>query len=95
MFSWFFHIGWYRVNANNGILNKKGLNRMNKFCAANEYTWLCDNCKGELNKITQSFNLIINELPDIYSSDDEYPCNFMYDNKLFCGGYTCINGIED
>jgi len=29
MFSWFFHIGWYRVNASNGIINK-GLNRMIK-----------------------------------------------------------------
>ena len=27
MFSWFFHIGWVRVNASNGIINK-GLNRM-------------------------------------------------------------------
>jgi len=29
MFSWFFHIGWYRDNASNGIINK-GLNRMKK-----------------------------------------------------------------
>ena len=29
MFSWFFHIGWYRVNASNGIINK-GLNRMKR-----------------------------------------------------------------
>ena len=92
MFSWFFHIGWYRVNASNGIINK-GLNRMNKFCAASEYTHLCPACISELKGLTHLFSEEL--LTDIQASDDEYPCNFMYDNKLFCGEYTCINGIKD
>ena len=47
MFSWFFHIGWFRNNASNGIVNKKGLNRMNK-----KTHWKCPQC----NSIIQGNN---------------------------------------
>ena len=64
---------------------------MNKFIPAEEYTWLCDKCISKLKETTYAFTNQVNDLTDIQSSDDEFPCNWMYDNKLFCGGYICIN----
>lgn len=63
-----------------------------EFIPANEYTWLCGKCRSTLANITIQFTSV--ELPDIDATNQEYPCDYMYDNCLFCGGYTCINGSE-
>ena len=64
---------------------------MNKFIPASEYIWLCDKCQNKLTQITQALESQVNDLSDIQLSDDELPCNWMYDNELFCGGWSCEN----
>ena len=63
-----------------------------EFIPAEEYTWLCDKCRQLLSTITIELSGI--ELPDIDATNQEYPCDYMYDHRLFCGQYTCINGSK-
>ena len=64
MFSWFFHIGWVRVNASNGIINK-GLNRMNDK-AISIYTWKA----SKLNQINPK--VVIKNMDDINRKEGDY-----------------------
>ena len=63
---------------------------MTEYIPVAEYTWLCDKDRAKLANITDLF--VGGNMPD--TLDEEAPCNFMYDNKLFCGGWTCITGEE-
>jgi hypothetical protein len=68
---------------------------MNKFIPAIEYTWLCEDCRNELVQLTNHFEQTWDTLTDLAMSNEEFPCDFMYDNRLFCGQYTCINGDKE
>jgi hypothetical protein len=64
-----------------------GLGNM-RFTNPKDYHWLCDECKEQLVRVTQMFEEDLMEDTD----DEEAPCNFMYDHKMFCGGHTCKRG---
>ncbi len=63
---------------------------MVKFVPGKEYTQLCDKCRKVIDEIWEVFNMGVMEDTD----DEEAPCNYVYDNALFCGGHECINTPE-
>ena len=73
MFSWFFHIGWYRDNASNGIINK-GLNRMNEK-TIELYTW-------KANKLNQIDPKVVIK-PMIHDNDYDPGVNSVNLARLF------------
>ena len=53
-----------------------------------DYPWLCDACKAQLDQLAELFN--DDFFPD--TDDNEAASMMMYDEQLYCGGDTCING---
>lgn len=60
-----------------------------KYLTGKNYHWLCERCRATVDSVV---SLVI-EGPD--TDDDEAPINFVYDNGLYCGGYTCVNRPEE
>ena len=59
-----------------------------KYLTGKDYPHLCPSCRAVIDMIVGTCS----ELPDEYASDEEGPCDFAYDQRLFCGGNECING---
>lgn len=64
------------------------------------YTWLCDDCREQLRVLTELFAHYIERMPESNSlrramlDNEEYPRDFMYDERLFCGGRCCAVHAE-
>lgn len=56
-----------------------------RFLDPKSYTHLCEACRSVLVTITHAFEEDL--LGD--TDDEEAPCNYMYDHRMFCGGFTC------
>lgn len=55
------------------------------FLTGRDYLELCGSCRSMIDSVVE----LVQEGPD--TNDDEAPCNYVYDNKLFCGGHYCAN----
>lgn len=58
---------------------------MIEYLDPDSYTHLCPACRQTLTAVTEMYRL--GDMPD--SDDEEAPCDFMYDQSLFCGGQRC------
>lgn len=58
-----------------------------EFLNSEHYPELCDKCKTLLDNIAMVYKE--GEMPD--TDDEEAPCNYLYDNSMFCGGRSCAN----
>lgn len=56
-----------------------------KYLTGKDYPDLCDRCQAAVNGAA----LIVAIGAD--TDDEEAPLNFVYDNGLYCGGYSCTN----
>jgi hypothetical protein len=56
-----------------------------EFLTGKDYPHLCEICQSQIDSIAS----IMEDLED--TDDEEFPCNFVYDNNLFCGGQECKN----
>jgi len=60
------------------------------YLTGKDYPWLCEECRATVDSVVE----LVEEYSDEYSSDDEAPCNFVYDHAMFCGGRECKNRPE-
>ena len=68
---------------------RKERSRIVKFIDPKSYDHLCEKCQSLLADVTQ----VMEEMgPD--TDNQEAPCDWMYDRRLFCGGHEC-NGEEE
>lgn len=62
------------------------------------YPWLCPSCRRKVNIARREITLAIKagiDSPDFGTpytyTDEEAPCNLVYDRRDFCGKTECIN----
>ena len=63
---------------------------MTKFIEASTYDNLCDECRALLAGITTEM-----EENGADTDNEEAPCDYMYDHRMFCGGHECSRDGED
>lgn len=54
-----------------------------------DYPHLCSECQAAIDYAAMFFG---EDGPD--TDNEEAPCDFVYDHRMFCGGHTCINRPE-
>ena len=59
-----------------------------KYLSGKDYPHLCSYCQARIDEAVE-FCIMG---PD--SDDEEGPCMFVYDHRMFCGGDECINHPE-
>ena len=56
-----------------------------KYNTGKDYPWLCSTCQAVVTQLAGEME----NMDDIYTADEEGPCNIAYDNGLLCDGHTC------
>lgn len=55
-----------------------------------DYPHLCDRCRATIDDVA---SLVFGEDgPD--TDNEEAPCDYVYDHRMFCGGSECVNKPE-
>ena len=56
-----------------------------EYLTGKDYPWLCDSCRATITSLASEMD----NMDDLYTSDEEGPCNIAYDNGMFCEGHRC------
>jgi hypothetical protein len=64
-----------------------------EFLTGKDYPWLCEECRGQVDRVAALF--AEGAMPD--TDNPEAPCDYVYDNRLFCGdnGAYCRGDEEE
>mgnify|MGYP001560330324 CR=1 FL=1 len=62
-----------------------------KFLTGKDYPWLCESCQAQVDLAAT----VLEEGED--TNDEEAPCNWAYDNALFCSqtGKDCLKSRQE
>ena len=60
-----------------------------KYLTGKDYPHLCKQCQAMIDRCVDAVEFG----PD--TDDEEAPCMFVYDHKLYCGGYECVEEKQE
>lgn len=58
-----------------------------EYLTGKDYPHLCERCRAAIDDIAAMFNE--GEMAD--DDDEEAPCMYVYDHRMYCGGGQCDN----
>jgi len=58
-----------------------------EFLTGKDYPHLCDHCRAAIDDIAAVYKDGLMEDTD----DEEAPCMYVYDHRMYCGGGQCDN----
>lgn len=57
-----------------------------EFLTGKDYDYLCDGCRAVIDQMA---SMLTESGED--TDNEEAPCDYVYDNRMFCGGHECVN----
>ncbi|MHA2312777.1 MAG: hypothetical protein ACXADF_14895 [Candidatus Thorarchaeota archaeon] len=64
---------------------------MTKYLTGKDYTHMCTACQLAIDMAAN----VVPHAADGYSSDEEGPAMLAHDQRMYCGGHTCVNPPDE